>query len=277
VDEYFNNTTLTPGLTGPFQFGRVGDNFGFAFYNNLDVKLVTRPGGILPSAAFRAHSDLGLVGGYGFKLPLLEGLYAGFNLTVLLRLKSEIDGTIIAVVDTVSDEDSIPIAKAIGFGSDIGLLYSPAPWCRLGLAAKDFFGTRFRWETVNGSGAAFSPSYIKPRVAVGAAFFPLGAAGSSRAAGKGASKGFSNLIVAVDYADLLDFSPLFSNIRFGASFDTLNVITLRFGFEGGYFAGGMGFDLKAVHIDLAYFVDELGAYPGSSPAQNAMLNFALRW
>jgi hypothetical protein len=259
VDEYFNN------------------NFGFAFYNDLDVKLVTRPGGILPSASFRAHSDLGLVGGYGFKLPFLEDFYAGFNLKVLFRLKSEIDGTIIAVIDTVSDEESIPIAKAIGFGSDIGLLYSPAPWCRLGLAAKDFFGTRFRWESLNGSGAAFSPSYIKPRIAVGAAFFPLRAGGASKGAGAGGSKGFSNLIVAVDYADLLDFSSIFSNIRFGASFDTLNVITLRFGFEAGYFSGGMGFDLKKVHIDLAYFVDELGAYPGSIPAQNAMLNFSLLW
>jgi hypothetical protein len=277
VDEYFSNTTLTPGLTGPFQFGRIGNNFGFAFYNNVDVRLVTRPGGILPSAVFRAHSDLGLVGGYGFKLPFIDGFYAGFNLKVLLRLKSEIDGTIIAVVDTVSDSDSIPIAKAIGFGSDLGLLYSPAPWCRLGLSAKDFFGTRFRWERLNGSGAVFSPSYIKPRIAIGAAFFPIGTAGTSRAAGAGASKGFSNLVLAADYADLLDFSPFFSNVRFGASFNTLGVITLRFGFEAGYLAGGMGFDLKAVHIDLAYFVDELGSYPGSRPAQNAMLNFALRW
>jgi hypothetical protein len=270
VDEYFNNTTLTPGLTGPFQLGRVGDNFGFAFYNNLDVKLVTRPGGILPSASFRSHNDVGIVGGYGFKLPFLEELYAGFNLKVLFRLKSEIDGTIITVIDAVSNTETIPIAKAIGFGSDLGLLYSPAPWFRLGLAAKDFFGTRFRWESVNGSVAAFPPSCIKPRVAVGAAFFPIGPT-------KGSKKGFSNLIVAVDYADLLDYSPLFSNVRFGVSFNTLDIITLRFGLEAGYFSGGLGFDLKAAHIDLAYFVDELGLYPGSCPAQNAMLNFALRW
>jgi hypothetical protein len=259
----------------------VGDNFGFAFYDNLDVKLVTQPGGILPSASFRAHSDLGLVGGYGFELPFLENFYAGFNFKVVFRMKSEIDGTIIAVVDTISDEDSIPIAKAIGFGSDIGLLYSPARWCRLGLAAKDFFGTWFNWETVNGSGAASPTSYIKPRIPVGAAFFPLRAAGASaagpEAAGKSPPKVFSNLILAVEYADLLDYSPLYSNIRFGASIDALKFITLRLGFEGGYFAGGVGFDMKAVQVELAYFVNELGSYPGSSPAQIVMLNFALRW
>jgi hypothetical protein len=270
VDEYFNNTTLTPGLTGPFQFGRVGDNFGFAFYNNLDVRLVTNPAGILPEATYSSYNDLGLVGGYGLQLPFLENFYAGFNLKVVLRLKSEIDGTLIAVIDTASDPESIPLAKAIGFGSDLGLLYSPATWCRLGLAAKDFFGTRFHWETTSESGVAYEPSYIKPRVAIGAAFFPL-------APKERSSKGFSNLILAVDYADLLDFSPFFSNVKVGASFDTLKVITLRFGIDAGYFTGGVGFDLKWTQIELAYFVDELGVYPGSSPAQSVMLNFALRW
>jgi hypothetical protein len=270
VDEYFNNTTLTPGVTGPFQFGRVGDNFGFSFYNNLDARLVTRPSGILPEATYNSYNDLGLVGGYGFPLPFLDNFYAGFNIKVLLRLKSEFEGTIVSVIDAASDPESIPLSKAIGFGGDLGLLYSPAPWCRLGLAAKDFFGTRFSWETVSGPEAGFDPSYIKPRVAVGAAFFPLGER-------KEPSKGFSNLILAVDYADLLDYSPFFSYVKFGVSFDTLKLITLRFGFEAGYFAGGVAFNLKWTQIELAYFVDELGTYPGSSPAQNAMLNFALRW
>jgi hypothetical protein len=269
VDEYFSSLTLTQGITGPFQIGRVGDNFGFVFYNNVDARLVTQPGGILPEAEFQTYSDLGLVGGYGAALPFLENLYAGFNMKVILRVKSGLDGTIVDVVDAVSDVDSVPVGKAVGFGGDLGVLYAPAPWCRLGLAAKDFFGTRFSWETVNGPGADFAPSYIKPRIPLGAAFFPLGA--------EKESKGFSNFIVAVEYADLLDYSSFFSNVRFGASFDTLKIITLRLGFEGGYLAGGIGFDLKVASIELAYFVYELGSYPGSSPAQNVMLNVALRW
>ena len=273
IDDYFSNTTLTPGIVGPFQFGRVGNNFGFSFYNNFDAKLTTRPGGIIPSANVRAHSDLGFVGGYGFPLPILDNLYGGFNFKVVLRVKAEMEGTIIAVIDTLSDADTIPIAKAIGFGGDLGLLYLPAPWCTVGVAAKDFFGTRFTgWETLTSSGSPFPSSSIQPRIAVGAAFHPAFASGGQEGPAR-----VKDLVVAFDYANLLDFSPFFTNVKAGMSLTTLRILNLRIGLDGGYFTGGVGFDFKTARIDLAYFVDELGAYPGSRPAQNMMLNFAVRW
>ena len=273
IDDYFSNTTLIQGIVGPFQLGRVGNNFGFCFYNNYDAVLTTQPGGTIPSAKAQVYSDLGLVGGYGFPLPILDNLYGGFNFKVILRAKAEMEGTIIAVIDTLSDPDTIPVAKAIGFGGDLGLLYLPAPWCTVGVAAKDFFGTRFTgWETLTPSGSPFPSSMIPPRIAVGVAFHPASASGH-----EGGRARVKDLVVAVDYANLLDFSPFFTNVKAGMSLTTLRVVNLRIGLDGGYFTGGVGFDLKATRIDLAYFVDELGAYPGANPAQIMMLNFAVRW
>jgi hypothetical protein len=273
IDDYFSNTTLTQGIVGPFQFGRVGNNFGFSFFNNYDAVLTTQPGGTIPMASAQVYSDLGLVGGYGFPLPILDNLYGGFNFKVILRAKAEMEGTIIAVIDTLSDPDTIPVAKAIGFGGDLGLLYLPAPWCTVGVAAKDFFGTRFTgWETLTSSGSPFPSSMIPPRIAVGVAFHPASASGDQ--GGRAKAKDF---VVAVDYANLLDFSPFFTNVKAGMSLTTLRVLNLRIGLDGGYFTGGVGFDFKTTRIDLAYFVEELGSYPGANPAQIMMFNFAVRW
>jgi len=164
IEKYLTNTTVSPGVAGPIYFGRVGNNFGFAFYNNLYAVLDTNPGGILPSAEFYAYTDLGFVGGYGFSFPFIKNLYAGFNLKVLMRVKSQLEGTVVYIIDTISDTSKIPLAKAIGFGGDIGFIYTPVKWFGVGVCAKDFFGTRFSsWEPLNQSETGFGKSYIKPR------------------------------------------------------------------------------------------------------------------
>jgi len=270
LTNYLNNTKIAAGISGPIYFGRVGNNFGFAFYDNADIFLSTRPGAILPIANLNAYSDLGFVGGYGLKLPFLNNLYAGLNLKVLLRVKSSIDGTILAVIDSVSDTSNLPIAKAIGFGGDLGILYSPLTWCSFGLAAKDFFGTYFsNWENLNSSTETFSKSYIKPRISFGVAVYPLITISESEES--------RNLVLALDYSDLLDYSSILSNIKFGVAFKTLRIINLMGGIDGGYLSGGVGFDLKIFHLNLAYFVDEKGSYPGANPVQNLVLNLAFRW
>lgn len=269
IDTYLSDTTVALGITGPIFIGRVGNNFGFAFFNSINPLLDTRPGGILPSARFDAFMDIGIVGGYGISVPFLEGLYAGANLKLLLRTKSEIDGTILAVLDTVSDTSEIPVSRAVGFGSDIGLLYIPHTWISFGLTAHDFFGTRFsEWKSVNRS-EDLSSSMIKPRIAFGIAFYPFHP--------EREPSQFRNFVVAFDYKDLLDYTSVFSNIKFGASFDTLRILTLRAGIDGGYLSGGIGFNLTIFHIYLAYFVDELGAYAGANPTQNLMLDFVFKW
>jgi hypothetical protein len=269
IDTYLSDTTVALGITGPIFIGRVGNNFGFAFFNSINPLLDTRPGGILPSARFDAFTDIGIVGGYGISVPFLEGLYAGANLKLLLRTKSEIDGTVLAVLDTVSDTSEIPVSRAVGFGSDIGLLYIPHTWISFGLTAHDFFGTRFsEWKSVNRS-EDLSSSMIKPRIAFGIAFYPFHPEREPLQ--------FRNFVVAFDYKDLLDYTSVFSNIKFGASFDTLRILTLRAGIDGGYLSGGIGFNLNIFHIYLAYFVDELGAYAGANPTQNLMLDFVFKW
>ncbi len=269
LDKYLSDTTIAPGIAGPIYFGRVGNNFGFAFYDNISITMDTRPGGLLPSAQLDAYTDIGFIGGYGRELPFLENFYAGFNLKVLLRAKSSIEGTVLEVIDQVSDTSEIPISKAVGFGGDIGLLYFPNAWLSVALCAKDFFGTRFSsWEALNQS-TPFERSLIKPRIVFGLAFYPLIAGGET--------KNFKNFIIALDYSDLLDYTSIFTNVKLGIGFDTLRILRLRSGFDGGYPTFGIGFDLNVFQMNIVYFVDELGAYTGAQPVQNLMLNFAFRW
>lgn len=272
MNTYLSNVTLALGAVGPMYFGRVGNNYGFAFFDNFSFRFTGRPGAMMPYAILKIYSDVGFVGGYGIELPFLKNLYAGFNFKVVLRIKSEVEGTALAVMDSISNMYNLPTAKAIGFGGDLGVLYKPLSWLSFGLAAKDFFGTHFAsWQTLSAAEATFEDSCIKPRIAFGVAFYPL------KTTGEGEPKNIKDFVIALDYSDLLDYSSVFTNIKVGISFNTLNVINIRAGFDGGYLTGGIGFDLNFFHTNIVYFVDELGSYPGANPVQNLMLNFAFRW
>jgi hypothetical protein len=268
---YFNDTTLVHGLGGPVFFSRVGNNFGFAFYDNINSILDTRPGGFTPFADYEAYGDLGFVGGYGTELPFLNNFYVGINLKVILRSKIEKSGTLIEVMNMTRSTSQIPIAKSIGFGSDLGFLYRPFPVFAVGLAMTDFFGTGFtNWQMMSPIIEEKYPrSYIKPRLPIGVAIYPLTATGES--------KNFKNLVIAIDFSDLMDYSSPLSNIKFGLSFNTLKVMEIYGGLDGGYLSGGLGLNFNVFHMNFVYYVDELGAYPGSNPAQNLLLNFAFNW
>lgn len=69
ITTYLTNVAVAPGVAGPIYFGRVGNNFGFAFYDNTSVTLSTKQGAIFPTANLLAYGDVGFVGGYAFKLP----------------------------------------------------------------------------------------------------------------------------------------------------------------------------------------------------------------
>jgi hypothetical protein len=270
INTYLSNVTLALGAAGPIYFGRVGNNFGFAFYDNLSFQFKSRPGATMPRANLNIYSDVGFAGGYGFELPFLKNLYTGFNFKVLMRVKAQTSGTALAVMDSLADTSQLPIAKAVGFGADIGLLYKPISQLSFGLCAKDFFGTYFSsWQNLSQSTETFDDSYIKPTIAFGVAFYPLGSSSESN--------NLQDFVIALDYSDLLDYSSVLSNIKFGISFTTLKIINIRGGFDGGFLTAGVGFDLGIFHTNIVYYVDELGAYPGANPVQNLMLNFAFRW
>ena len=266
INKYLNNTTLSFGVSGPVYFGRVGNNFGFAFYDNAKSLLITTPGALEPFAEYTAYGDLAFIGGFGFRT--VDKLYLGFNIKVILRVKSELEGTALEVIETLEDDDT-PLAKSVGFGSDLGLLYRPLSWFSVGLNARDFFGTRFiGWENVSGS-QNYPDSMIKPRLNLGLAFFPL------RSGKDQVPK--NDLIIALDYSDLLNRTSPLSNIKFGLMFRTLGFLDFRGGLDGGYLTGGIAFHLKFFHFSTAYYVDELGAYPGAKPVQNIVFEFAFKW
>jgi len=266
INKYLEDTTVSCGLSGPIYFGRVGNNFGFAFYDNAQMLFDSTPGALQPYADYYTFTDLGFTGGFGFKI--VDDLYTGFNFKVVLRLKSELHGTVTEVFDTIED-DSIPVAKSAGFGGDIGLLYRPFSWFSLGLNARDFFGTRFTtWDDILGS-QNYPSSMIKPRLALGLAFFPM------RTEQDPTSK--KDITIALDYWDLLDWSSPLTNIKFGVMIRPFGFLDLRGGIDAGYLTGGVAFHVKIFHFSIAYYVKELGAYPGSKPLQNLTFESAFKW
>lgn len=265
ITKYLNDTTVSFGLSGPIYFGRVGNNFGFSFYDTGRALLDTTPGALQPYADYYTFTDLGFIGGFGYRI--VDSLYAGFNFKVILRLKSELHGTATEVIEAIED-DNVPVAKSVGFGGDLGLLYRPLSWFALGLNARDFFGTRFMtWEDISGT-QNYPSSMIKPRLAFGIAFFPLRTE-------KDIPR--NDIVIALDYWDIFDTSSPLTNIKFGVMINTLGFLDLRGGIDAGYLTGGVGFHLKFFHFSTAYYVKELGAYPGSKPLQTLTFEFAFKW
>ena len=145
----------------------------------------------------------------------------------------------------------------------------PLSWFGLGLSARDFFGTRFtNWEDISGS-QGYPSSMIKPRIALGLAFFPLRTEKDKIPR--------NDIVIALDYADILDNSSPLTNIKFGLMVNAFRFLDLRGGIDAGYLTGGVGFHLKFFHFSTAYYVKELGAYPGSNPLQTLTFEFAFKW
>ena len=175
----------------------------------------------MPYAHLNMYSDVGFAGGYGTEIPFIENLYAGFNFKVLMRVKAQTEGTALAVMDSLADTSQLPIAKAVGFGADVGLLYKPISQLAFGLCAKDFFGTYFSsWQKMSPSTEVFDDSYIKPTIAFGVAFYPLG--------GSSDPGSIQDFVIALDYSNLLDLDQnylylLHNNIVFWQSFLVLEL------------------------------------------------------
>lgn len=63
------------------------------------------------------------------------------------------------------------------------------------------------------------------------------------------------------YADWKFMSPdngIYKNLYFGAEKQVLKYLNLRGGVHQGYIVGGFGFSFYLIHMDYAYFVEELG-------------------
>lgn len=110
---------------------------------------------------------------------------------------------------------------------------------------------------------------IKPRLALGLAFFPM------RTEQDPTSK--KDITIALDYWDLLDWSSPLTNIKFGVMIRPFGFLDLRGGIDAGYLTGGVAFHVKIFHFSIAYYVKELGAYPGSKPLQNLTFESAFKW
>ena len=80
--------------------------------------------------------------------------------------------------------------------------------------------------------------------------------------------------VSMDLVNIFDFSEnYFLKVRIGAEAAFFDMIKFRVGLYKGYPTLGVGFDFPFIHINAAYYSEELGSIPGTQPQQNVILDF----
>jgi hypothetical protein len=101
----------------------------------------------------------------------------------------------------------------------------------------------------------------------------------------GALAGYlSDLKIALDYSDILDFlthpstasNPVL-HVGLGIEVVMLDILSLRAGFGDGYFSAGLGLNLTVFRLNLTMYGSELSTEPGLRPAYNLLVGFEFRY
>jgi hypothetical protein len=283
-------TSMSAGATinGPLALGYIGDGLGFGFFNSTSVNFATQ--GTVPTVTTEMREDLLFVVGYGFRIPLPEKLQStldlGFSLKAFTRAGVQWSESILSFFSLItspsfSDITSQPFTIDVGFGTDVGALYS---WNRLisvGLVARNLYSPVLRnsYPSVSAfnSGAAPTVSYgIAPLdLALGVMYTPRL---------EFLDPYVSSPKIMLDYNDMLDFwthpdtasNPLL-HLSLGAEVILLNVLAVRAGFGDGYFSAGLGLNLTVFRLDLSMFGRELSTEPGLRPSYNLILSTLFRY
>ncbi len=249
LDDRYYGFHLTPAMG--ITIGHVG--IGTYVDGNPNVKL--DKGIYIPRIFGKGYVDWVTTVGYGRKInvPALRNFYAGAAVKYIQRHTApevEVNATDAAqfnqLAQTMLDSLQSPVS---GFAVDLGSVFSPAPNLDVGLALQNI-------GSINGDS-------FTPMLNVGAAYnfkavsmLPL----------------IKNLTVTGDYRDFFNSAGVsfFNHLHLGAEFGFLN-LALRAGINQGYFTAGAGINLAILHLDYAYFGQELGEAPGWHPDLNHML------
>ena len=248
-DDQYYGFHATPAL------GLTLGHFGIGSYVDGSPDMKLDKGIYIPRIYAKGYIDWVTTAGYGrqINVPAFNNFYAGAAVKYIRRYTApevKVNATEVSQMDqlaqTMLDTLQSPVS---GFAVDLGTVFSPARNLDVGLAIQNIGSI---------DGESFTPSFN-----VGAAynFSTIAALPLIR-----------NLTVTGDYRDFFNQQGVsfFNHLHLGAEFGFLN-FALRAGVNQGYFTAGAGINLAIIHLDYAYYGQELGQAPGWQPNLNHML------
>jgi hypothetical protein len=281
-------SSMSTGMTinGPLALGYIGEGLGFGFFNSTGMNFATR--GTVPTVTAELKEDLLFVAGYGFRIPLPERLQStldlGFSVKAFTRAGIRWSESILSFTSVITNPTQIlsqPFNLDVGFGLDLGALYTWNKLISVGLVARNLYTPVLRnsYASVNSftSGSAAATSYgIAPLdLSLGILYTPHIAFLEAY---------MSSPKIMLDYSDMVDFlthpdtaTNPFLHLGLGAEVTMLDVLAVRAGFGDGYFSAGVGINLAAFRIDVTMFGRELSTEPGLRPSYNLIMSFLFRY
>ncbi|TVQ97357.1 MAG: hypothetical protein EA403_15090, partial [Spirochaetaceae bacterium] len=269
-------------MVGPLSFGYVGNGFGVGVTAG---SFFTMEGLGIDTVDLNLYQRLLVSGGYSFLLPPVPNwggeFAAGFLVKGYLTGRAGFSSLVLDLPDTLGslDGDLIlnePFDVISGLALDVGLRYWWDDRAAVGLTVANLIAPAVinRYATLQGfldneSPAQRTRARIPQNLSVGALYSPeLGAL----------ERYVTRVTLFADYRNIIDFwtaSEQAENIvlkfAFGTEVTLLEVLDLRFGFNRGLLAAGLGLDLTFMTLNAAIYGDELSTEPGFQSVYNVLL------
>jgi hypothetical protein len=201
--------------------------------------------------------DVALVAGGAYRLTVWNGpLQVGLTGKVIRRSLVDQRYTVRELVQLDGVDPAKDLQVGAGFGLDLGAIYTlPAPFdpavaLVIQNVGKTHLGDAGDLDQQINAGLALHPPV------------PLGKA-----------------VVAFDFVDLARTAgtdrDTAKRLHLGAEYRFPAIVSVRAGFNQGYFVAGMTADFAVVRLAYAYTVEEVGAYAGQTPDRRHMVQLSL--
>ncbi|MCF7927594.1 MAG: hypothetical protein K9L68_00765 [Spirochaetales bacterium] len=265
-------------LSGPIYFGYVNDGIGFSITQNTGFVLNSRTSTSV-QAAFREY--LQFTGGYAYRFPLSDtgkhNLDLGIALKAFFQGESYKTQSLLEVYKLFENPAGSvfgsPFDLTVGFGVDLGLVYSPITPLAFGFTARNLLApisvssyTDLQEFIGNSGTPSQSSDYIPPNFSFGVRWSPRVPAIETV---------IERMSFFLNYEDIIDFwthsatstNPVL-HLGLGTELTMLEILSLRAGLYQGLFAAGFGIEFPVVEIDAAMYGRELSPEPGMRPVYN---------
>ncbi|TVQ41243.1 MAG: hypothetical protein EA384_00535 [Spirochaetaceae bacterium] len=269
-------------LVGPLSFGYVGNGLGIGVTAG---SVFTMEGIGIDSVDLNLYQRLLVSGGYAFALPPVPQwggeLAAGFLVKGYLSGRAGFSSLVLDLPDALQslDADTIlnePFDVITGLALDVGLRYWWDDRFAVGLTVANLVAPAVinRYATLQGfldNDGPESRDYarIPQNVSLGALYSPeLGSL----------QRYVTRITLYGDYRNIIDFwtageqaENIVLKLSLGSEITLLEVLDLRFGFNRGLPAAGLGLDLTYARLNAAIYGSELSTEPGFRSVYNVLV------
>ncbi|MDC7225549.1 MAG: hypothetical protein PQJ61_02165 [Spirochaetales bacterium] len=282
VQEMLSNIYTGIKITGPVNFGYIGEGFGFGLFNTTDV-LIEGTGPL--SLAVGVSEDLLLAGGYSFRIPLTRDEKHAIDIGFMLKGGVEGDLTIEkSFLELAGTEFGLelltdsPLDVTALIGVDAGIQYYWDGIGSIGIAALDIYTPTMKNTYENGI-TGFMASE-EPATEIGLVPMNLNAGFEFNPDFDFLEKFLTDFRLMAAYDDILDFwlypseaEHWMLHLKAGTELTLLEILDIRVGVADGLLNAGVGLDLKIFKINAAMFGTERASQPDTSPVYNLALGF----